>query len=62
LGLSNEMLMARPSKKPGDQNLQIVLPVLSGEAAAAEASRRAGVSEQSVHTWKRTYSTRAVTV
>ena len=47
--------MARPSKKSADQKLQIVLSVLRGEATAAEASRRAGVSEQSVHSWKRTF-------
>lgn len=47
--------MARPSKKTADQKLQIVLSVLRGEATAAEASRRAGVSEQSVHSWKRTF-------
>ena len=48
------MLMARPSKKTVDQKLQIVLSVLRGEATAAEAARRSGVSEQSVHSWKRT--------
>jgi len=49
------MLMARPSKKTADQKLQIVLSVLRGEATAAEAARRGGVSEQSVHSWKRTF-------
>ena len=37
--------MARPSKKSADQKLQIVLAVLRGEATAAEAARRLGVSE-----------------
>jgi len=49
------MLMARPSKKSADQKLQIVLSVLRGEATAAEAARRGGVSEQSVHSWKRVF-------
>ena len=47
--------MPRPSKKTTDQKLQIVLSVLRGEATAAEAARRSGVSEQSVHSWKRTF-------
>ena len=47
--------MARPSKKTVDQKLQIVLSVLRGEATATEASRRGGVSEQSVHKWKQTF-------
>ena len=47
--------MARPSKKTADQKLQIVLSVLRGEATAAEAARRSGVSEQSVHSWERTF-------
>ena len=47
--------MARPSKKTPEQKLQIVLSVLRGEATAAEAGRRGGVSEQSVHNWKKTF-------
>ena len=47
--------MPRPSKKTADQKLQIVVSVLRGEASAAEAARRSGVSEQSVHSWKRTF-------
>ena len=47
--------MARPSKRTADQKLQVVLSVLRGEATAAEAGRKAGVSEQSVHNWKRIF-------
>ena len=47
--------MARPSKKTPEQKLQIVLSVLRGEATATEAGRRAGVSEQSISNWKRTF-------
>ena len=45
--------MPRPSGKSPEQKLQVVLSVLRGELSAAEAGRRAGVSEQSVHNWKR---------
>lgn len=45
--------MARASKKSPEEKLRIVLCVLRGEATATEAARRAGVSEQSVHNWKR---------
>jgi transposase len=55
--------MARPSKKTPDQKLQIVLAVLRGELSAMcqrpltamDAARRNGVSEQSVHNWKRLF-------
>lgn len=47
--------MARPSKKTPEQKLQIVLSVLRGEATATEAGRRAGVSEQSIHNWKKVF-------
>lgn len=47
--------MARPSKKTIDQKLRIVLSVLRGEHSAAEAARRNGVSEQSVHNWKKQF-------
>jgi transposase len=47
--------MAKPSKKTPDQKLQIVMSVLRGELSAPEAGRRAGVSEQSVHNWKRIF-------
>ena len=45
--------MPRPSNKSAEQKLQVVLSVLRGEQTASEAGRRAGVSEQSVHDWKR---------
>ncbi|WP_420624132.1 helix-turn-helix domain-containing protein [Candidatus Poriferisodalis sp.] len=44
--------MPRPSNKSAEQKLQVVLSVLRGEQSAAEAGRKAGVSEQSVHNWK----------
>lgn len=47
--------MAKVSKKSPDEKMRVVLSVLRGEASAAEAGRRAGVSEQSVHNWKRTF-------
>ena len=45
--------MAKPSKKTTDQKLRVVLSVLRGEHSVAEAARRNGVSEQSVHNWKK---------
>jgi len=47
--------MARPSKKTTEQKLRVVLSVLAGEHSAAEAACRNGVSEQSVHNWKRQF-------
>jgi transposase len=47
--------MARPSNKSPDEKMRVVLSVLRGELSAGDAARRAGVSEQSVHTWKRTF-------
>jgi transposase len=47
--------LAKPSKKSPEQKMQIVLAVLRGELSAAEAGRRNGVSEQSVHNWKRLF-------
>ena len=47
--------MAKPSKKSTEQKLQVVLAVLRGELSAVEAGRKAGVSEQSVHNWKRIF-------
>lgn len=47
--------MAKPSKKTPELKLRIVLSVLRGEVSAAEAARRNGVSEQSVHNWKRLF-------
>lgn len=45
--------MAKASKKTPEEKLRVVLSVLRGELTAQEAARRAGVSEQSVHNWKR---------
>jgi len=47
--------MARPSRKSPEQKLQVVMSVLRGEASATEAGRKAGVSEQTVHNWKRIF-------
>ncbi len=47
--------MAKPSKKSPEQKLQVVLSVLRGEVSAAAAGRKAGVSEQTVHNWKRIF-------
>lgn len=47
--------MASPSKKTAEQKLQIVLSMLRSEATATEAGRKAGVSGQSVHNWKRVF-------
>ena len=47
--------MARASKKSPDEKLRVVLSVLRGEVSASEAARRAGVSEQSVHNWKKIF-------
>jgi transposase len=50
-----EMTMAKPSKKSADEKMRVVLCVLRGEATATDAARRAGVSEQTVHNWKRLF-------
>jgi transposase len=47
--------MARASKKSPEEKLRVVLSVLRGEATATEAARRAGISEQTVHNWKRIF-------
>ena len=47
--------MARPSKRSAEEKLRVVLSVLKGEQTATEAGRRAGVSEQTVHNWKKTF-------
>ena len=44
--------MAKASKKSPEEKLRVVLSVLRGELSAA-AGRRVGVSEQTVHNWKR---------
>lgn len=47
--------MAKPSKKTHEEKMRVVLAVLRGEASAAEAGRKAGVSEQTVSNWKRAF-------
>lgn len=48
-------MLAKPSKKSADEKMRVVLSVLRGEQSATDAARRAGVSEQTVHNWKRTF-------
>ena len=47
--------MARTSKVSGELRLAAVLSVLKGEATAVDAGRKVGVSEQTVHNWKRAF-------
>lgn len=47
--------MARPSNKTPDEKSQAVPTVLAGRRTAAEVGRELGVSEQSLHNWKRTF-------
>ena len=47
--------MAKASKKSPDEKLRVVLSVLGGELSAAAAGRRARVSEQTVHNWKKAF-------
>jgi hypothetical protein len=47
--------VARPSKKANEDRVCIVLAVLRGDSTAAEAGRKNGVSEQSIHNWKRLF-------
>ncbi|WP_370420616.1 transposase [Streptomyces sp. QH1-20] len=47
--------MGRPPALPADEKFTLVLGVLTGEETAAEAARRAGVSEQSVWNWRRQF-------
>lgn len=44
--------MARPSVKPPEERLRIVLSVLRGEVSVAEASRRERVSETTISKWR----------
>ena len=44
--------MSKPSQRSPERKLQVVLSVLRGEVSVAEAARRAGVAEQTVHNWK----------
>lgn len=47
--------MAKASNKSPDEKMRVVLSVLRGEQSATEAARKAGVAEQTVHTWKRAF-------
>ena len=47
--------MAKASKKSPEEKLRVVLSVLRGEQSAVDAGRRAGVSEQTVHNWKKLF-------
>ena len=47
--------MARPSNKTSDEKTQAVLTVLAGRRTTAEVARELGVSEQSLHNWKRAF-------
>ena len=47
--------MAKPAKRSPECKLQVVLSVLRGEVSVAEAARRAGVAEQTVHNWKNAF-------
>ena len=47
--------MAKASKKSSEEKLRVVLSVLRGEQSAVDAGRRAGVSEQTVHNWKKLF-------
>ena len=47
--------MSKPSQRSPERKLQVVLSVLRGEVSMAEAARRAGVAEQTVHNWKNAF-------
>jgi transposase len=47
--------MARPSTKTPEEKLRVVLAVLRGELSAADAGRRNGVAEQTIHNWKKAF-------
>ncbi len=44
--------MARPSSRPVEDKLRIVLAVLGGELSIAQAARRERVSETSIAKWR----------
>ena len=46
--------MSKPSPRSPERKLQVV-SVLRGELSVAEAARRAGVAEQTVHNWKNAF-------
>ncbi len=47
--------MVKPSMRSPERKLQVVLSVLRGEVSVAEAARRCGVAEQTVHNWKNAF-------
>ena len=47
--------MSEPSQRSPGRKLQVVLSVLRGELSVAEAARRVGVAEQTVHNWKNAF-------
>ena len=47
--------MAKPSKTGSDEKVRVVLSVLAGDCSASEAAQLSGVSEQSIHNWKRAF-------
>ena len=47
--------MPKPSRRSPERKLQVVLSVLGGEVSVAEAARRAGVAEQTVHNWRNAF-------
>ena len=47
--------MAKASRRSPEEKLRVVLSVLRGELSAVAAGRRAGVSEQTVHNWKKAF-------
>ena len=44
--------MARPPQVAPEKKIRIVLAVIAGEVKVAEAARKEGVSEASIHKWK----------
>lgn len=44
--------MARPPQVAPEKKVRIVLAVIAGEVKVAEAARKEGVSEASIHKWK----------
>ena len=49
------MADVQPSQRSPERKLQVVLSVLRSEVSVAEAARRAGVAEQTVHNWKNAF-------
>ena len=47
--------MPKPSGRSPERKVQVVLSVLRGEVSVADAARRAGVAEQTVHNWKNAF-------